>query len=280
MQYSQAIFRIEAKEEFVKDVLTQQLADMGFESFVDQEDQTMTAYIPSEKLNMSELQQLLEDFPFKGITLVSTERCEDKDWNQEWERNSFQPIMIGDECIIHAPFHKNLPTCKYDIVIDPKMAFGTGTHQTTSLILSELLKSDLQGKSLLDMGCGTAVLAILAKKLGANPVTAIDIDDWCTENAKENCELNDIRDIEILLGDAKLLQGRHFDVILANINRNILLMDMPRYKATLNPDGRLIMSGFYQEDIPVLQEKAEELGMKLDHTATRDNWAMVALRAV
>ena len=280
MQYSQAIFRIEAKEEFVKDVLTQQLADMGFESFVDQEDQTMTAYIPSEKLNMSELQQLLEDFPFKGITLVSTECCEDKDWNQEWERNSFQPIMIGDECIIHAPFHKNLPSCKYDIVIDPKMAFGTGTHQTTSLILSELLKSDLQGKSLLDMGCGTAVLAILAKKLGANPVTAIDIDDWCTENAKENCELNDIRDIEILLGDAKLLQGRHFDVILANINRNILLMDMPRYKAALNPDGRLIMSGFYQEDIPILQEKAEELGMRLDHVATKDNWAMVALRAV
>ncbi|MBR1808443.1 MAG: 50S ribosomal protein L11 methyltransferase [Paludibacteraceae bacterium] len=274
MQYSQSIFRVKATEDFVKDVLTQQLADIGYESFVEQEDGTFAAYIPAEKLSMTILRQLLEDFPFQGITLVSTELCEDKDWNEEWEKNSFQPILIGNDCIIHAPFHRNIPVCKYDILINPKMAFGTGTHQTTSLILGELLQTDLQGKSLLDMGCGTAVLALLARKRGANPVTAIDIDNWCTENATENCTLNNISDIEILLGDSRLLQGRHFDFILANINRNILLMDMPRYKEALNNRGRLIMSGFYTEDIAAIKEKAEELGLTMLYVKEKEKWAM------
>lgn len=287
MQYSQAIFRITADDSFVRDVLTQQLADAGFESFVVQPDGNLEAYIPSADLDITALNRLLNDFPFEGVSLSGTSVCEDKDWNEEWERNSFQPIRIGSDCLIHAPFHTNLPQCRYDIVINPKMAFGTGTHQTTSLILEELLTlagedghssngtNLLQGKSLLDMGCGTAVLALLARKLGADPVTAIDIDDRCTENAKENCMLNGISDIEIMLGDARLLQGKAFDVIIANINRNILLMDMPRYANALKPNGMLLMSGFYKEDIPLLQQKAEQIGMQLVHTAIKDNWAMM-----
>ncbi len=277
MQYSRVIFRVESAESFVQDVLTQQLADIGFDSFVNEADGSLTAYIPTSQYSRQALNNLLSEFPFGGVSLCNTELCEDKDWNAEWERNSFQPIQIGSECLIHAPFHKDLPQCRYDIIIDPKMAFGTGTHQTTSLILSELLKLDLQGKSLLDMGCGTVVLALLARKLGASPVTAVDIDTWCTENAADNCRLNNINDIEILLGDARLLEGRHFDVILANINRNILMMDMPRYATCLNKGGMLIISGFYEEDISILQAKASECGLALSQSNTRDNWAMMVL---
>jgi len=277
MQYTQVLFSVDSELGFVQDVLTQQLADIGFESFVEQADGRLAAYIPTDTYNAAQLDSLLDSFPFEGVRLLETTLCEDKDWNEEWEQNSFQPIQIGSDCLIHAPFHKNLPQCKYDIVINPKMAFGTGTHQTTSLILSRLLQTNLQGKSLLDMGCGTAVLGILAKKLGASPVTAIDIDNWCTENAAENCMLNGISDMEILLGDAKLLEGRSFDIILANINRNILLMDMSHYAASLNNGGILIMSGFYTDDIPVLMEEAKKHGLVQAEHQNKDNWAMLEL---
>ena len=277
MQYTQVLFSVDSELGFVQDVLTQQLADIGFESFVEQADGRLAAYIPTGTFNAAQLDSLLDSFAFEGVRLLETTLCEDKDWNEEWEQNSFQPIQIGSDCLIHAPFHKNLPQCKYDIVINPKMAFGTGTHQTTSLILSRLLQTNLQGKSLLDMGCGTAVLGILAKKLGASPVTAIDIDNWCTENAAENCMLNGISDMEILLGDARLLEGRSFDIILANINRNILLMDMSHYAASLNNGGILIMSGFYTDDIHVLMEEAKKHGLVQTEHLSKDNWAMLEL---
>lgn len=277
MQYTQVLFSVDSELGFVQDVLTQQLADIGFESFVEQADGRLAAYIPTCNFDTANLKSMIDSFPFEGVRLWETTLCEDKDWNEEWEQNSFQPIQIGSDCLIHAPFHKNLPQCKYDIVINPKMAFGTGTHQTTSLILSRLLQTNLQGKSLLDMGCGTAVLGILAKKLGASPVTAIDIDNWCTENAAENCLLNGISDMEILLGDARLLEGRSFDIILANINRNILLMDMSHYAASLNNGGILIMSGFYIDDIPVLMEEAKKHGLVQAEHLSKDNWAMLEL---
>ncbi|MBQ8100306.1 MAG: 50S ribosomal protein L11 methyltransferase [Paludibacteraceae bacterium] len=278
MQYSESVFRISATESFVRDVLVAGLADLGYETFVDNDDRTLTAFIQTALLSGTLLDEYLQSFPFEGVTLVRTTLCEDKDWNQEWERNSFQPIRIGDECLIHAPFHKDLPQCRYDIIINPRMAFGTGTHQTTSLILGELLQMDLVGKALLDMGCGTAVLAILAAKRGAKPVTAIDIDNWCTENAAENARLNGITGMEILLGDARLLEGRRFDVILANINRNILLMDMPLYAAALSQGGTLLMSGFYTEDIPTLTEKAAQLGLYPTAQRCKDNWTMLRLQ--
>ncbi len=275
MQYSQATFQITAQESFVQDVLVAQLAEIGFETFENPTEDTLVAYIQTDSFCEDSLHTLLADFPFEGITLTETALCENKDWNEEWEKNYFEPILIGDQCVIHSSFHKDLPVCQYDIIIDPKMAFGTGHHQTTSLILTELLQMDLQGKSLLDMGCGTAVLAILTSMRGANPITAVDIDNWCTENAVENMALNNITNINVLLGDARVLDGMHFDVILANINRNILLMDMERYVACLNEGGTLIMSGFYTEDIPVLEAKANSLGLHLIAQHSKDNWAAI-----
>ncbi len=278
MQYSQATFQIAAQESFVQDVLVAQLAEIGFETFENPTEDTLVAYIQTDIFDESALSGLLATFPFAGVKLQETALCENIDWNAEWEKHYFEPIVIDDACVIHSSFHKDLPKCQYDIVIDPKMAFGTGHHQTTSLILREILCMDLQGKSLLDMGCGTAVLAILASLRGADPITAVDIDNWCTENAVENMALNKIEHIEVLLGDARVLAGKHFDVILTNINRNILLMDMEQYVACLNTDGELIMSGFYTEDILMLEEKANELGLQLVAQRSKDNWAMIKMR--
>ena len=169
---------------------------------------------------------------------------------------------------------------EYDILIDPKMAFGTGHHATTSLIVSELLQMDLQGKSLLDMGCGTAVLAILASKRGADPITAIDIDNWCTENSLENIALNHVDNIEVLQGDASLLPGRRFDIVLANINRNILLADMHLYADCLPQGGILYMSGFYTEDVPQIEAEAVKLGFRMTACREKNNWAVVRMEKI
>ena len=173
--------------------------------------------------------------------------------------------MIGDRCVIHSTFHTDYPKTEYDIVINPQMAFGTGHHETTSSIIAELLDADLKGKSVLDMGCGTSILAILASMRGANPVTAIDIDDWCVNNSRDN-----------IAGDASLLKNRQpFDVIIANINRNILLADMPAYAACMHTGSELYMSGFYVEDIPAIQKKAESLGMEFVHHREKNRWVAV-----
>ena len=208
--------------------------------------------------------------------LYKVEEAEDKDWNEEWEKNFFQPIVIGERCCIHSTFHKDTPKTEYEILINPQMAFGTGHHETTSSIISELLDADLQGKSVLDMGCGTSILAILASLRGASEVTAIDIDDWCVNNSRDNIALNNIHNIMVEHGDARLLEGRNpFDVIIANINRNILLADMNRYAACMHRGSELFMSGFYVEDIPSIQAKAESLGMKFEHYREKNNWAAV-----
>ena len=201
---------------------------------------------------------------------------EEKNWNEELEKNFFQPIVIDNRCVIHSTFHKDYPKAEYDIVINPQMAFGTGHHETTSSILGELLEADLKGKSVLDMGCGTSILAILASMRGAGKVTAIDIDDWCVNNSRDNIALNGISNITVELGDASLLNGREpFDVVIANINRNILLQDMPAYAACMKKGSELYISGFYTEDIPVLREKAESLGMEYVHHREKHNWAAV-----
>lgn len=203
---------------------------------------------------------------------------EDKNWNEEWEKNFFQPIILDNRCVIHSTFHKNVPQAEYDILINPQMAFGTGHHETTSLILGELLDADLQGKSLLDMGCGTSILAILAAMRGAGPITAIDIDDWCVSNSKDNIQLNHITNITVELGDASSLKGRSpFDIIIANINRNILLNDMAQYVSCMHPGSEIYMSGFYVEDIPFIRAKGEELGLRFLHYKEKNNWAAVKL---
>lgn len=202
MNYLEVHFYIEPYEEYISDVLTAELGEIGFDSF-SQTEESLDAYILESSFDESKLKSLLADFPFEATIDYKFTQIESKNWNEEWEKNFFQPIVIGNKCVIHSSFHKNIPKATYDIIIDPKMAFGTGHHETTSLVIGRLLEMELEGKTLLDMGCGTAVLAILAAMRGALNILAIDIDTWCTENSVENIAINNVRGIEVKLGDAK-----------------------------------------------------------------------------
>ena len=276
MKYFEVTFQAQPCNETVTDVLSALCGEIGFESFVECEN-GVQAYVQQSLFDETALKQLIADFPLAETTLTySISEPEDKDWNEEWEKNFFQPIVIGDRCVIHSTFHKDYPKAEYDIVINPQMAFGTGHHETTSSILGELLDADLKGKTVLDMGCGTSILAILASMRGAKAVTAIDIDDWCVNNSRDNIALNHIDNITVELGDASLLKGREpFDVIIANINRNILLNDMHAYVECMHPGSELYMSGFYVDDIPAIREKAESLGLTFDHYREKNRWVAV-----
>jgi len=276
MKYFEVTFTTTPCNETVNDVVSALAGEIGFESFVEWEN-GVQAYVQQSLFDEEALKEMVANFPLPD-TAISYEikEAEDKDWNEEWEKNFFQPIVIGDRCCIHSTFHKDTPKTEYEILINPQMAFGTGHHETTSSIICELLDADLEGKSVLDMGCGTSILAILASMRGADPVTAIDIDDWCVNNSRDNIELNNIHNITVELGDAALLEGRKpFDVIIANINRNILLADMHRYAACMHQGSELYMSGFYMQDIPAIREKAESLGMSFIHHREKNNWAAV-----
>lgn len=274
MDYIEVIFSIEPYQEFISDILTSELAEIGFESFTSTA-KGLIAYIPEKGFNADGLNQLISDFPFEVDINFEVQHIPAKNWNEEWEKNYFEPIVIGNECVIHSSFHKDIPKATYDIVIDPKMAFGTGHHETTSLVIGQLLQMDLTNKTVLDMGCGTAVLAILAAMRGAKNLVAIDIDSWCTENSEENIKINKIEGIEVLLGGAELLKGKKFDVILANINRNILLADMEQYANCLDKEGELYMSGFYKEDIVLIEAEANRLGLTLVDFKEKNNWVVV-----
>ena len=274
MNYIEVHLVIEPFEEYISDVLAEELGEIGFDSFVPSEE-GLDAYIPESLFDEAKLKALLDDFPFEASISYNINQIESKNWNEEWEKNFFEPIVIGNDCVIHSSFHKNVPQAKYDIVIDPKMAFGTGHHETTSLVIGRLLTMELEGKTLLDMGCGTAVLAILAAMRGAKDILAIDIDTWCTENSQENIVINNIEGIEVKLGGAELLAGLHFDIVIANINRNILLADMEQYANCLSSGGELYMSGFYKEDIALIEAEANRNGLKLIDFNEKNNWVVV-----
>lgn len=268
--YTAVYFDIQPELQPASDILIAQLAEWPFESFEETET-GLNAYIPTvdfkpEILNHIDILQQAEfqiSYRFENIEPVN--------WNETWEQQ-FEPIRIDDRCIIRADFHpsENLP---HDIVITPKMSFGTGHHETTYMMLTWLLDQDFTGKSVLDMGAGTAVLAILAAQRGAQPVVAIDNDPWCFENATENCQANHCESIEVVLGDAAALAGRTFDVIIANINRNILLQDMATYVGCLQPGGQLYLSGFYTHDIEALTTCCTDLGLTYVGQKERNNWA-------
>lgn len=261
------------------DMLSAFLGEIGFESFVF-ENNVLTAYVRSEAFFSEAFAEVLDQLPLPQITLsAETEEIEGRDWNHEWEKNYFQPIVVADRCVIHSTFHTDYPKCEYDIVIDPKMAFGTGHHATTSQIIAQLLELDLIGKAVVDMGTGTGILAILAAMRGAAPVVAIEIDPAAEVNARENMMLNHQAQIDLRLGDATMLEGCRADVFIANINRNIILNDLEAYAATLNRDAIMILSGFYESDIPMLQARAAAFGLEyVRHTTQGDNWACLVLR--
>lgn len=279
MKYFEFTFHTNPCTETVNDVLAAILGDAGFESFVECEG-GLVAYIQRDLCNEEVIKKALAEFPLPDAKIIYTfVEAEDKDWNEEWEKNFFQPIVIGDRCVIHSTFHTDVPQAEYDIVINPQMAFGTGHHETTSLIIGELLDSELQGKSLLDMGCGTSILAILARMRGAAPCLAIDIDEWCVRNSIENIELNKVTDIIVEQGDAaSLISKGTFDVIIANINRNILLNDMKQYVACMHLGSELYMSGFYVDDIPVIRAEAERNGLTFIHHKEKNHWAAVKFK--
>ena len=279
MKYLDFTFRTTPCSETMHDVLSAVLAEVGFESFVDEGD-CLKAYIPATLFHREELDQALAAFPVPHVqTAYTWEEAEEKDWNEEWEKNFFQPIIIGDRCVIHSTFHRDVPRAEYDIIINPQMAFGTGHHETTSLVIGELLDAPLPGKEVLDMGCGTSILAILARMRGAARCTAIDIDDWCVRNSAENIALNRVDGIEVSQGDAASLAHKGpFDMVIANINRNILLSDMARYVERMKPGASLFMSGFYTDDIPAIRREAERLGLHFHHHREKNRWAVVEFR--
>ena len=251
------------------DILVAELGEAGFESFTENPD-GIAAYIQKEQWNPS----ILDDIQILNSKEVSfdveVKEIEQVNWNQEWE-NNFEAIVVDDTVSIRAPFHEN-PHLPYDIVIEPKMSFGTGHHETTHLVIQHLMQSDLNGKKVLDMGCGTGILAIFSEMKGAHEIDAIDIDHWCYENSLENVERNNCHKISVFEGDSSLLKPSNYDLIIANINRNILLADMEIYAQSLKKNSTLLLSGFYTEDVGKIDESATLNGLKLEKKLIRNNW--------
>ena len=256
--------------ENLKDMFMELLGEIGFDSFMDTDD-GFDAYCQEPLLNEEELNDILQMEQFANVKFLKKELIPDQDWNATWEA-SYEPVIINEFCRIRAPFHKVEGSYKYDLIIEPKMSFGTAHHETTSQIIELMLQSDFTGQNLLDMGSGTGVLAILAKKLGSATTVAIDNDEWAYRNALDNIRLNDENEIIVELGDASSLNDRQFDVILANINRNILLRDMKEYVKCLVDGGKIFFSGFYEEDLVLIAKEAERLGLTYSNHVTKNNW--------
>lgn len=277
MFYTEVTFTITPYSEDIAEIIMAALGESGFNSFT-YTDTGFKAYIPSSDFQEDSISTLEVLDLFSGQYSFKWEvaEIENQDWNRIWEEN-FTPITVDNRIMVRAGFHPENKEVEYDIIIDPKMSFGTGHHATTALMLETILdlKPEIKGKRVLDMGCGTGILAIMASKAGAFRITGIDIDEWAYHNAWENLRSNNIENVEILIGDAALLDGsQQFDIILANINRNILLDDMPAYNRVLSENALLIMSGFYQEDLPMIEKKAVELGLNQHSFRSTDNWCV------
>lgn len=254
------------------------LADVGFESF-EPDEKGLTAYIRANEEGELLAKEALEYFPFDTDIHISCNFIKGEDWNSEWEKNYFKPIVVDDRCVVHSTFHTDVPEAEYDIIIDPKMAFGTGHHDTTSQMMRHILALPMEEKSVIDMGTGTGILALLAKMRGASEVTGIEIDQPAFENAIENAGLNNC-DVKFIHGDAASLNNcKESDYLFANINRNIILNDIDKYSEKLKPGGTMLLSGFYEEDIPMILEAAVKFGLsETGRIVSSNKW--VALRLI
>ncbi|AWA30806.1 50S ribosomal protein L11 methyltransferase [Flavobacterium magnum] len=261
-------FTIEPKASGAE-ILVAELGEKPFESFVET-DFGVTAYVQKSLWTADILDDIYILNSPEFTVSYQVEEIEQVNWNEEWEKN-FEPIDVDGKCHVRAPFHPKTHAA-YDIVIEPKMSFGTGHHETTHMMIQHLLEMDVRGMKTLDMGCGTAILAILAEMKGAGPTDAIDIDNWCYLNSIENAERNGCTQITVYEGDAALLAGKRYDLIIANINRNILLNDMQAYVDSLNKGGQLLLSGFYEDDIPAIDACCTEKGLRYVKKFQRNNW--------
>lgn len=270
MDYKKVNISISPFQEWLRDVLNAQLAEIGFESFVDTEN-GMEAFIPENTFDLTRLNAIFSEHKENFTFTFSSEIIADQNWNEVWEKNYFNPLLIKN-CLIRAPFHKNFPKAAYEIIIEPNMAFGTGNHETTSLMIEMILNLDIKGKLVLDMGCGTGILGILASMKGAKSITAIDIDEWSVDGTRKNAALNNITNLTIKSGDASLLKSEMYNIIFANIHKNVLISDLEKYTQVLKNEGILILSGFYTKDIPEIKLKAESLGLQDAGFLTKNNW--------
>jgi ribosomal protein L11 methyltransferase len=283
MKYFEVNFKIQPLSQDARDILAALAGEAGFETFEDT-DEGLKGYVQLSLFDEEALHQTLQFFPMENTHIIyNVTEAEDKDWNEQWEQEGFEPIVIGDnQIIIHDGRH--LPeqsTAQIAIEIDAHLAFGTGTHETTQMVCATLLEESLNDKNILDAGCGTGILGIAALKLGAKSVTAYDIDEWSADNTRHNAVINQVDEhLKIHCGDASLLDTfeERFDYVLANINRNILLNDMERFRKVMKPQGTLIMSGFYTEDIPLLENKGKELGLNLIRQQENNHWACILMR--
>lgn len=280
--YKQVSLKVSPASEVATDVLAALLADAGYESFVP-EDDGLTAFIKAEDWSQEQLDLVADSFPLPDVSVEvsAVVHVEGQDWNHEWEKNYFQPIVVGDKCVIHSSFHRDFPVCEYDIVIDPRMAFGTGHHATTSLMLEQLLSMSLDGLSVMDMGTGTGILAILSAMRGATDVKGVEIDEGAYLNAIDNIALNSTPAVKLFNGDASLLPGltesTPVDLFIANINRNVITGDIAAYSAAMKPGAVMLLSGFYEEDIPVVERAAAEVGLEAVSHTVKERWTCLKL---
>lgn len=279
MKYKIADFKIACTPELTqiaKDLLPDLMGEIGFESFEDTPD-GLKGYIPADLLDTNSLKQVLETFPLEGVNITYTlSDTEDKNWNEAWENTGFAPINIDNQVLVYDARTGRKPAgdSLINIGIEAKQAFGTGTHETTRMMIGAMLQLSLKGKRVLDCGCGTGILGIAALKLGTEAVVGFDIDEWSVENTQHNAAINEVDNIEVFHGDAHVLShvSGVFDVVLANINRNILLNDMPAYLEIMNAGSVLIISGFYEEDVKLLDEKANSLGLVKTSQKSDNHW--------
>jgi ribosomal protein L11 methyltransferase len=277
MNYKELVFQVKSSESYHKDVLIAVLGEINYDTFEEKED-GFKAYINEADFNKDLLESSIEPYTNDFDFSYTTNHVEQQNWNEVWESN-FEPIEIKDQVYVRATFHQPKPAFKYEIVIDPKMSFGTGHHQTTAMIMEYLLETDIQGKCVLDMGCGTAILAILASKLGAKSLVAIDYDPICYESTLENASLNNVENLKALCGSKEVIPNEQYGIILANINRNILLDQIESYARVLVSGGEIFFSGFYEEpDLQMITEEANKYGINYVSHKKKDLWVAAKFR--
>ena len=279
MKYYEVKFILEPNIEAYADVFSASLAEIGFESFVPS-DKGLVAYIQQQMFNEESLKQEIEDFPIPDVSIsYNVAEAQDEDWNAVWEEEGFHPVIIDDKIVIHDVKHTDVPNLPYDILISPKQAFGTGSHETTRMIMRELSDLDLTGKKVIDAGTGTGILSIMCIKRGAEHVFAYDIDEWSVENTRDNLLLNGIyNQVTVEEGDSSVLSHTDYaDLLIANINRNILLNDLHTFSGKLEKEGLLLLSGFYTDDAPILVKAAQEEGLELIKKVSAEGWCMLLL---
>lgn len=271
MIYTQISFKLTPDSQENREILIALLADIAFESF-DENEESVMGYIPGESANLDEIREITALLPFS--VAIEDETIPDQNWNEVWEKNYFKPLLIGGRCLVRAPFHTDFEPAEFELVIEPKMAFGTGNHETTTLVAEQILDMNLTDRTVLDMGCGTGILGMLASLKGARSVVAIDIDSWSFESTVENARLNNIFNLEAKLGDAGLLGNETFEIIFANIHKNVIINDLPIYESVLQSGGKLYLSGFYTHDMPDVKAKAESLGLLETGYHEKNNWVV------